>query len=68
MTVDDSAQIMLRHQISTFPTLDAVVYFLFKPVLFPRHSRPLTCPVEDMACVAFDRAGRRSIATHTFTQ
>ena len=35
MVVDDSAQIMLRHQMSTFPTLDAVVEFLLKPVLFP---------------------------------
>jgi hypothetical protein len=35
ITVDDSGQIMLRHEMSAFPTLDAVVEFLLKPVLFP---------------------------------
>ena len=35
MTVDDSDKIALRHDARTFQTLDEVVEFLLKPVLFP---------------------------------
>jgi hypothetical protein len=35
MTADDSDTIALRHEARTFQTLDEVVEFLLKPVLFP---------------------------------
>jgi len=35
ITVDDSDKIALRHETRAFPTLDEVVEFLLKPVLFP---------------------------------
>ena len=36
MTVDESDRIALRHEARTFHTLDEVVEFLLKPVLFPQ--------------------------------